>query len=103
MNINWQDPALLKKIEAELLDIADIDRVVRVTLFTVDSDTLLVHTKISLPAELPMRQVSVAIALAERRIERLVPQAKHIFVTPDVYFDDQLTASTSTIVTLSYN
>lgn len=97
------DNELLQQLEAELLQITNIDRVVRVTLFHIDGETLVVGAKVSLPAELEMRQVSAALTVAERRINRLLPAAKHIFVTPDVYFDDTLTASTSTIVTLSYD
>ncbi|WP_167143115.1 hypothetical protein [Canibacter zhoujuaniae] len=99
-----EENPLVNQIEAALLEIDGVDRVIRVTVIDVDQETQVVGAKISLPADTTMRQVSIAVALSERKIERLIPAAKHIFVTPDVYFDDSGTApSTSNIVTLSYD
>lgn len=90
-------------LETALLEIADIDKVVRLEVFELADGTILVGAKVSLPADLTMRQVSVAVTLAERRIQRVLPQAKHVFITPDVFYDDSDVTSTSTIVTLSYD
>ncbi len=98
-----ENTSAVQKIERALLENADIERVARVTVITVDADTLAVAAKISLAPELSMRQVSAIVAISERRIAALEPRAKHIFITPDVYIDPHDTASTSAIVTLSYD
>lgn len=93
----------LKPLEKSLLEIADVTRVIRLEKFEVDTGAVLVATKLSLLPELTMQQVSIVVALAERRIRSLVPEAKHVYVTPDVYIDQKDVPSTSTIVTLSYD
>lgn len=93
----------LNRLEEALLEINDIHHVIRIEKFQVADGSVLVAAKVSLDAELAMQQVSIVVALAERRIRRIVPDAKHIYITPDVYLDQQDAPSTSAIVTLSYD
>jgi divalent metal cation (Fe/Co/Zn/Cd) transporter len=92
-----------KVVTDALLEITDVERVIRVEIFTVDNDELLVAAKVSLDPELAMQQVSVVVALAERRVIRELPNATHVYITPDVHIDQQEAPSTSAIVTLSYD
>ena len=93
----------LSSLEETLLEINDIHHVIRIEKFKSSDGSLLVAAKVSLDAELVMQQVSIVVALAERRIRRLLPNAEHIYITPDVYLDQQDAPSTSAIVTLSYD
>lgn len=86
-----------------LREITDVHHVIRVEMFHTTTGGVLVAAKLSLDAELAMQQVSIVVALAERRIRRVVPSAEHIYITPDVYLDQQDVPSTSAIVTLSYD
>lgn len=90
-------------VEAALNELKQIDRVIRVSAYRVDADTVLVGAKISLPVDFTMRDVSIVVALAERRVRRALPDAQHVFITPDVYCDPNAAPSTSSIVTLSYD
>ncbi|MGO1434594.1 MAG: hypothetical protein ACTJFR_07565 [Canibacter sp.] len=93
----------LDRLEKALLEINDIHHVIRIEQFQVSDGSVLVAAKVSLDAELAMQQVSIVVALAERRIRRVVPKAEHIYITPDVYIDQHDAPSTSAIVTLSYD
>ncbi|MDO4241164.1 MAG: hypothetical protein Q4C71_01355 [Microbacteriaceae bacterium] len=103
MGVTENDAALASQITAELLELDQVNRVVRVSVGADENGARLVGAKVSLPVELTMQQVSIVVALAERRVQRVVPDVEHIFITPDVFYDAQNAPSTSTIVTLSYD
>lgn len=94
---------LVQTIENALLKLRNVNKVMQVTVVDVPGNTQVIAAKIAVPAQLQMSQVSALLAVAELRIRELAPAAQHVFITPDVYFDDAATASTSAIVTLSYD
>lgn len=88
------------KIEASLLEGASIRRVIDLQVATAGT-TLVVGAKIDLDAELTMKEVSTILHQAKRRVQRDVPEAKIIFIEPDVWVDpDAETPTTSAIVML---
>ena len=93
----------LRALEQALLEIGDVKDVIRIEAFEVAPDTMLVAAKLSVAQELTMPRVSIVVALAERRVRSAVPNAKHVYITPDVHVDQTNVPSTSAIVTLSYD
>ena len=91
------------QLEKALAEIAGVQRVIRVEHFVTGDGADVVLAKVSLPGDLQMHQVSIIVTLAERKIRRVLPDAKHISITPDVYLDESDVPSTSAIVTLSYD
>lgn len=90
-------------ISASLLDSASIRRVIKLDVAYAGSD-LVVGAKVDLDAELTMREVSVVLHQAKRRVQNAVPDAKLLYIEPDVWVDpDAEQPTTSAIVTLSYD
>jgi len=91
------------KIEQALLEGASIGRVIE--LQVADSpEGLVVGAKVDLNAELTMREVSVVLLQAKRRVRTAVPEATIVYIEPDVWLDPEAEApTTSAIVTLSYD
>lgn len=87
-------------IEAALLEGASIRQVIDLRLGSAGSE-LLVGAKVDLDAELTMREVSVVLHQAKRRIQAAVPEAKTIYLEPDVWVDPEaVQPTTSSIVML---
>lgn len=88
------------KIEETLLEGASIRRVIDLKVANAGED-LVVGAKVDLEAELTMREVSVILHQAKRRVKAAVPEAKLIFLEPDVWVDPETEApTTSAIVVL---
>lgn len=91
------------KIEASLLEGASIRRVIGLQVATAGDD-LVVGAKVDVEADLTMREISVILAQAKRRVQTAVPEAKIVYIEPDVWLDPSITPpTTSAIVTLSYD
>lgn len=100
MNASSEDIA---KIEASLLEGSSIRRVIGLQVAKAGDD-LVVGAKVDLESELTMKEVSTILAQAKRRLQRAVPEAKIVYIEPDVWIDPNLTPpTTSAIVTLSYD
>lgn len=92
----------LEKIESALLASSDIDRIIHMKTLYLGPDEFMVGAKVSLAPERTMREVSVIVNLAERRIRDAVPAARVIYIEPDVYIDPDMTQpTTGSIVMLS--
>lgn len=92
----------IEQIEAALLANPDVERVIRMKVVRTSADELVVAAKIGVSPNLTMHQLSAVLLLANRRVGKAVPQAQHIYIEPDVYFDADTSApSTSSIVMLS--
>ena len=90
-------------IEASLLEGASIRRVIDLKVANAGDD-LVVGAKVDLDADLTMREVSVILHQAKRRVREAVPEAKLIYIEPDVWIDPNAEQpTTSAIVTLSYD
>lgn len=93
----------IARIEESLLNSASIRRVIDLKIATAGDD-LVVGAKVDIEAELTMREVSVVLHQAKRRVREAVPEAKIIYIEPDVWVDpDAVQPTTSAIVTLSYD
>ena len=91
-----------EKISKALKDTKEIDRIIHVKTLYVGPDELMVGAKISLDPHVTMREVSVIINLAERRVREAVPAARIIYIEPDVWIDPNApTPSTSSVIMLS--
>ncbi len=87
-------------IEAALLEGASIRRVIGLQLGTAGSD-LVVGAKVDLDATLTMREVSVVLHQAKRRVQQALPEAKIVYLEPDVWVDPEAAQpTTSSIVML---
>ncbi len=93
----------IAKIEAGLLEGSSIRRVIGLQVAHAGSD-LVVGAKVDLDADLTMREVSVILHQAKRRVQAAVPEAKIVYIEPDVWVDPNIEQpTTSAIVTLSYD
>lgn len=91
-----------EKISKALKDTKEIDRIIHMKTLYVGPDELMVGAKISLDPHVTMREVSVIINLAERRVREAVPAARIIYIEPDVWIDPNApTPSTSSVIMLS--
>ncbi len=92
----------LAKIEAALLASSDVDRIIHMKTLYVGPDEFMIGAKISLSPDCTMREVSVIVNLAERRVREAVPAARIIYIEPDVWIDPNATQpTTSSVVMLS--
>ncbi|MGK0722302.1 cation diffusion facilitator family transporter [Leucobacter sp. W1478] len=92
----------LAKIEAALLASSDIDRIIHMKTLYVGPDEFMIGAKVSLAAERTMKEVSVIVNLAERRVREAVPAARIIYIEPDVWIDPLAAQpTTSSVVMLS--
>lgn len=87
-------------IEAALLEGASIRRVIELQVAKAGSD-LVVGAKVDLDAELTMKEVSTILLQAKRRLQKALPEAKIVYIEPDVWLDpDAVPPTTSSIVML---
>lgn len=87
-------------IEAALLEGASIRKVIDLQVANAGGD-LVVGAKVDLDAELTMKEVSTILAQAKRRVQTALPEAKIIYIEPDVWLDpDAVPPTTSSIVML---
>lgn len=87
-----------------ILDTPDVARVIQLATVHLSETEVLVGARIDVPAAFTMGQVSVLVAMAERRIQAAYPTATQIFLTPDVWVDPEAAQpTTSAIVMLSGN
>ncbi|MBU3995212.1 MAG: cation diffusion facilitator family transporter [Actinobacteria bacterium] len=92
----------LAKIEAALLASSDVDRIIHMKTLYVGPDEFMIGAKVSLSPDCTMREVSVIVNLAERRVREAVPAARIIYIEPDVWIDPNATQpTTSSVVMLS--
>jgi divalent metal cation (Fe/Co/Zn/Cd) transporter len=96
MTANSEDVA---KIEASLLEGASIRRVIGLQVATAGND-LVVGAKVDIDSELTMKEVSVIIAQAKRRVQQAVPEAKVIYIEPDVWIDPDATPPTTSAIVM---
>lgn len=88
------------KIEASLLEGASIRRVIDLKVAHAGDD-LVVGAKVDVEADLSMKEVSVILHQAKRRVRAAVPEARIIYIEPDVWVDPETEApTTSAIVVL---
>ncbi|MFT4233301.1 MAG: cation transporter dimerization domain-containing protein [Leucobacter sp.] len=67
-----------------------------------DGDALFVGAKVDIDPDATMREVSVILYQAKRRVLAAIPAVESVFIEPDVYLDPNAkTPSTSSIVMLS--
>lgn len=110
--IGWEVKSLLvgegasdgdvAKIEAALLASSDVDRIIHMKTLYVGPDEFMIGAKVSLSPDRTMKEVSVIVNLAERRVREAVPAARIIYIEPDVWIDPNATQpTTSSVVMLS--
>lgn len=88
------------RIEAALLEGASIRKVINLKLGTA-GDELVVGAKVDLDATLTMREVSVILHQAKRRVREALPEVTIVYLEPDVWVDPQaVQPTTSSIVML---
>lgn len=92
-----------QQITDSLLEGASIRRVIDLKTFGAGAD-LVVGAKVDISDEHTMKEVSVILHQAKRRVSTVVPDAKAVFIEPDVWIDPNAThPTTSAVVTLSYD
>jgi len=75
-------PVLAKIVSA--LESGGVERVIHIKTQYLGPEELLVAAKISLPPGLPLEQVARSIDEAEKRIREAVPEARAIYLEPDL-------------------
>jgi cation diffusion facilitator family transporter len=81
-------PAAQQAIVAALEDGPEVDRVIHLRTVHIDPESLLVAAKIGIPPSSTAAQVVAGINAAERRVRSAVPEAKVIYLEPDIYRAD---------------
>ena len=71
-------------IEAALADSGVIERVIHVRTLHLGPDELLVVAKVAVVDDGTSRSIAVAIDEAEAAMRQVVPEAKFIFIEPDI-------------------
>lgn len=87
------------KIEASLLEGASIRRVIGLQVAHA-GEALVVGAKVDIDAELTMKEVSVILAQAKRRVQKALPEAKVIYIEPDVWIDPDVTPPTTSAIVM---
>jgi cation diffusion facilitator family transporter len=75
----------VEAIEAALVGVAGVDRVIHMRTLHLGPEELLVAAKIAVARETPAGAVATAIDAAEERIRSAVPIARVIYLEPDIY------------------
>jgi cation diffusion facilitator family transporter len=75
---------VLDKIVTELQDGPDVERVIHIRTQYLGPEELLVAAKIAIPRTTVMERVASAIDDAERRVRQAVPEARLIYLEPDL-------------------
>lgn len=91
------------KIESAMLATRGIDRIIHMKTLYIGPEELMIGAKISVTPERKVRELAVIVNLAEREIRKAVPEAKIIYIEPDVWRDPKEVPLTEEIVTLSYD
>ena len=73
------------KIEAAIVDGADIERIIHMKTLHLGPEELLVAVKVGVPSAATAADLAKAIDAAERRIRAAVPIARVIYIEPDIY------------------
>ena len=55
---------------------------------------------VDIEAELTMKEVSVILAQAKRRVQKAVPEAKIVYIEPDVWIDPDVTPPTTSAIVM---
>ena len=87
------------KIEAALLEGASIRRVIGLQVAHA-GEVLVVGAKVDIDSELTMKEVSVILAQAKRRVQHALPEAKVIYIEPDVWIDPDVTPPTTSAIVM---
>ncbi|MBO1900501.1 hypothetical protein J4H92_00895 [Leucobacter weissii] len=87
------------QIEAALLRGASISRVIDLQVASAGAD-LVVGARVDLDADLTMREVSVILHQAKRRVRESVPDAKIVYIEPDVWVDPNVAQPTTSSVVM---
>lgn len=88
-------------IENAFMTTQGIDRIIHMKTLYMGPDELMIGAKVSIAPEKKVREVAAIINVAEARIRKAVPQAKIIYVEPDVWRDPEAIPLTEEIVLLS--
>ncbi len=76
----------------------EAQRIVHIKTLYLGPEEVLVATKLAFPAKLPFAQVAAGIDTIEARIRERVPEARVIYIEPDVDRGDPANMSTDSIV-----
>ncbi|HEU0042458.1 MAG TPA: cation diffusion facilitator family transporter [Jiangellaceae bacterium] len=79
----------VEQIEAALVDGAELDRVIHLRTLYTGPEELLVAAKVGVRAGQTSAAVAAAINNAEARVRAAVPEARHIYLEPDIYRPDE--------------
>jgi cation diffusion facilitator family transporter len=85
-------PEAQAKIEAALVGIPGVDRVIHMKTMHLGPEELLVAAKIAVPAQATAAEVAEAIDAAEVAVREAEPMASSIYLEPDLYRDDYVPA-----------
>lgn len=78
------DVEVQQRILAELESVEQVDRVIHLRTLHIGPDELLVAAKIAVTHDDTAAEVARGIDAAEKRIRGTVPQARHIYLEPDL-------------------
>lgn len=91
------------KIVQAFLTSPGIDRIIHMKTLYLGPEELMIGVKVSVTPEKRVREVAAIINMAEANVRKQVPQAKVIYVEPDVWIDPAAQPLTEDIITLSYD
>jgi len=74
----------IARINAALLSVDEIYRVIHIRTLHLSPDEILVAAKIAMPPDSSLSAISSAIDIAEERVRMAVPLAKVIYLEPDI-------------------
>jgi cation diffusion facilitator family transporter len=77
-----------RAIVAALEDGPEVECVIHLRTVHIDPESLLVAAKIAIPPSSTAAQIAAGINTAERRVRAAVPEAKVIYLEPDIYRAD---------------
>lgn len=83
------------KIRTALGDSSSITRVIHLRTLHLGPEELLVAAKIALADDLTVAQVAAAVNEAEERVRAVVPIARAMYLEPDLYRADRVTATSA--------
>jgi divalent metal cation (Fe/Co/Zn/Cd) transporter len=79
----------VEQIEKALVDGAELDRVIHLRTLYTGPEELLIAAKVGVRAGQSSAAVAAAIDNAEARVRAAVPEARHIYLEPDIYRPDE--------------
>jgi cation diffusion facilitator family transporter len=86
------EPETQSRIEAALVGIPGVDRVIHMKTMHLGPEELLVAAKIAVPAQATAAEVAAAIDAAEVAVRAAEPMASSIYLEPDLYREDYVPA-----------